>query len=92
MKEDKFVQGFACACAVTLRNHGCDTEIRDTYICNFRTVTQLKAAGVDKYDIDILRPIIKEIEDRRAKPMRSGRTHLPTAALQNAAISGRCHR
>jgi hypothetical protein len=65
MKIDKWMQGFACACAITLKNHRNDTEVRDTYVCNFMTVAQLKKAGVDKFDIDILRPIIKDIENRR---------------------------
>jgi hypothetical protein len=73
MKEDKWMQGFACACAITLRNHDETTIVRDTYICNFRSVSQLQKAGVDKYDIDILRPIIKEIKDLRAKPTRGRR-------------------
>jgi tRNA C32,U32 (ribose-2'-O)-methylase TrmJ len=64
IKEDNFIKGFAAACAITLRNHDCFTEIKETYLCNFMTISQLKAAGVDKYDIDILRPIIKEIKEQ----------------------------
>jgi hypothetical protein len=68
--EDKFTQGFVAACAVTLRNHGCDTEVRETLVClgpAAGSVSMLRKLGVDDYDIDILRPIIREIQVRKRR-------------------------
>jgi hypothetical protein len=70
IKNDEFTQGFACACATMLHAHGESTMVRDCYICNFRTVEQLRRAGVDDYDIQILKPIIKEIQERRARRLK----------------------
>lgn len=63
--EDKWMQGFACACAITMENHDCETIVRNTYECNFMTICELKKAGVDEHDIKILKPIIKEIKRLR---------------------------
>ena len=60
-ERDMWSQGYACACAVLIRGHGEGTEATDTYSANFMTVAQLRAAGVDDDDIEILRPTIKEI-------------------------------
>lgn len=60
--QNDFIKGFVAACAITLKNHGCDTIVKDTYMCNFYTVNQLQEMGVDDYDIELLKPIIKEIE------------------------------
>jgi hypothetical protein len=61
-----FIQGFAAACAITVRNYGESIIAEETYRCNFQTVKQLRNAGVDEMDIEILEPIIKEI--LRKKP------------------------
>jgi hypothetical protein len=62
----KFTQGFVAACAITMRNHGCDTIVADTLACcgpvskaNYRKL------GVDEFDIEILSPIIKEIKRKQ---------------------------
>lgn len=57
-----FYQGFACACAITLKNHGEDTIVEDTFKCNFMTIEAMKKADVDDFDIEILAPIVREIQ------------------------------
>jgi len=61
-----FSQGFAAACAITLKNHGCDTIVEDTFICNFMNVAEMKRRGVSEYDIEILKPIVKEINRKKS--------------------------
>jgi hypothetical protein len=65
MNKDDFSRGFICACAVTMRNHECDSIIEDTLKCNYMSVAQMKKIGVDEYDIEILMPIINEIERKK---------------------------
>lgn len=60
-----FYQGFACACAITLKNHGENTIVKDTFMCNFMSVATMKKAGVDDFDIELLTPIVKEIERKQ---------------------------
>ncbi len=57
-----FSAGFAAACAITQMNHGCDTIVEDTLRCNFMDEAEMRRRGVDDYDIEILKPIIKEIK------------------------------
>ena len=57
--------GYACACAEIIRTHDQPTIAEDVYESNFLTVSQLRAAGVDEYDIKVLKPIIREIERKR---------------------------
>lgn len=66
-KVDKaWCQGFAAACAITLTNHGCDTIVEDTLRCNFMDEAAMRRRGVDEYDIEILKPIIKEIKRKQS--------------------------
>lgn len=58
-------QGFAAACAITLQNHGCDSIVEDTLVCNFMDEAAMKRRGVDEHDIEILKPIIKEINRKQ---------------------------
>ncbi len=64
-KDKAWSQGFAAACAITLSNHGCDTIVEDTFRCNFMDEPTMRRRGVDEYDIEILKPIIKEIKRKR---------------------------
>jgi hypothetical protein len=63
-------RGFAAACAITLKNHGCYTEIEDTFKCSFMSVAEMKKIGVDNFDIELLKPIVKEI-NRKRKPNKT---------------------
>jgi hypothetical protein len=80
--EDKFTQGFIAACAITLRNHGCDTEVRDTLVClgpAAHSISMLRKLGVDDYDINILRPVILDLQARkRRENTMEGREKLRT--------------
>lgn len=82
--ECKFTQGFMAACAITLRNHGCDTEIRDTLVClgpEIYSISRLRKLGVADYDINILRPVILNIQARkRRRNVMERREKLHTAA------------
>ena len=61
-----FRRGFACACAIMVYHQGglTHTEVEDVYRCNFMTIAQLRAAGVDEEDINKLKPVIKELVRR----------------------------
>lgn len=64
-REKYWSQGFIAACAITLKNHGCDTIVEDTLKCNFMDESMMRRRGVDEYDIKILKPIIKEIKRKQ---------------------------
>ena len=67
LERDKaWVQGFAAACAITLKNHDCQTIVEDTFRCNFMNVAAMRRYGVDEYDIEALIPIVTEIERKRS--------------------------
>lgn len=66
-----FTQGFICACAITLQNHGCDTIVYDTLTCNFKSVSDLRKKGCDENDIQTLMPVIKEILRKRKLNQKS---------------------
>lgn len=80
LERDKaWAQGFAAACAITLKNHDCPTIVEDTFRCNFMNVAAMRRRGVDEYDIEALIPIVKEIErkrslngSQRSRALRSG--------------------
>lgn len=61
-----FSAGFAAACAITQKNHGCDTIVEDTFMCNFMDEAAMRRRGIDEYDIEILKPIIKEIKRKQS--------------------------
>jgi hypothetical protein len=68
--EDKFTQGFVAACAITLRNHNCPTEVTETLICigpTSSSIALLRKLGVEDYDIDILRPIILDLQAKKRR-------------------------
>ena len=89
--ECKFTQGFVTACATTLRNHGCDTIVADTLVCcGPVSVDQYRRLGVDEYDIDILRPVIKEIQRKKrcaGSTLRKRGLHRPTNQVRRKAKS-----
>lgn len=57
----QFSQGYFCACANMMRDHGEATMVEDCLKANFMTEKEMRAIGVDESDIEILRPIINEI-------------------------------
>jgi len=61
-----FVQGYTCACANMLQQHGNNTEVEDCLGCNYTSLDDLKRHEVDEHDIEVLMPVINEIERKRA--------------------------
>lgn len=65
-KWDKgFSAGFAAACAIILSQHGEDSIVEDCFKCNFMDEATMRRHGVDEFDIQILKPIIKEIKRKQ---------------------------
>ena len=62
MKECKFSQGFCCALATILRDSRQPTYVREALETNFMSISVMRFRGVDEYDIQILKPIVKEIQ------------------------------
>lgn len=61
------MQGYLCCAAILMRNHGYDTETRELLeAVGITSVADCRRYKVDDSDIEVLRPIIKEIQ-RRAK-------------------------
>lgn len=60
-----FTKGYFCACAVAMKQHGDDGTVYDLVAENYTSLKQLRDDGVDEHDIEVLMPIIKEIERKR---------------------------
>lgn len=70
-----FSQGYACALASLIRITGTDTNIDEIIAAQFPTVKSLKDQQVDEYDLEVLLPIVKEHEAKKARQYAgSGRT------------------
>ena len=63
--KNTFSIGYACACATMIRQHGITTEVEDCLSSNFMDVETMRSIGVDEFDIEVLEPIVKEIERKR---------------------------
>ncbi len=64
--EKTFSIGYACACATMMQEHDQPTMVEDCFGCNFMDIETMRKIGVDEHDIEILTPIVKEIERKRA--------------------------
>lgn len=64
LPKDDFSVGYCCAVANMLRDHGDDVIARDCLGANYLTIKQMREIGVDESDIEILKPIVKEIKRR----------------------------
>jgi hypothetical protein len=66
MRQDKkeFNRGFAVAVAMIVRLHDELVLAKDVYKENFMTLAQLKKCGVEDYDIESLKLVIKEIKNK----------------------------
>lgn len=62
-----FSKGYACAVAQIIIQHGETTLAKDVFRGNFMTITEMRKIGVDKNDIEVLKPIVKELNKRRLK-------------------------
>lgn len=65
MTED-FVEGYACALSCIVKGHGVDTAVVEALVAmGLTAIRKLREAGVDDYDIEILRPAVKEAGRKR---------------------------
>lgn len=62
---NNFHRGYACACANMMRDYGESTMVEECLRANFLTVEEMRKAGVEEVDIEILRPVINEIQRKR---------------------------
>jgi len=66
VRNKAFTQGYICACATMLQEHGNDTEVEDCLRGNFISIDNLRRHEVDEHDIEVLMPVINEIKRKRA--------------------------
>lgn len=71
-KEDRFTQGYMCAMSSMFQKVGDHTNLTETVSENFTSIAQLRREGVDEYDIEILKPVFREIIQKRKRA--SGQT------------------
>lgn len=66
--KDQFVMGYCCAVATIVRGHGAGTETEEalSYI-GVKTVKDLRSKGVDEFDIEALKPVLKTNRDRKRR-------------------------
>lgn len=56
-----FTKGYLCAIANLINMHGYGTECDDLFKCSGTyTVKQMRKIGVEEFDIQTLKPVIKE--------------------------------
>lgn len=68
MKNKEFVQGYVCAVANICKSHDPGTPVEEALRdCGMTSIAKMRAAGVDNYDIDILRPSIKALQVRKRR-------------------------
>jgi hypothetical protein len=66
VRNKAFTQGYICACATMMQEHGNGTEVEDCLRGNFISLDDLRKHEVDEHDIEVIMPIINEIERKRA--------------------------
>jgi hypothetical protein len=59
-----FTQGYACAVATLMQNYGESTYVEELIGAGGLTLKVCKENDVDDYDMKILRPILKKMEDK----------------------------
>lgn len=64
---NRFTQGYICAVANLVNMHGESTEACELLACCFTSVKELKSCGVEPRDIETLKPLIKEIIEKRKR-------------------------
>ena len=65
MWEKIFTIGYCCACANMIKDSGISTEVEDCFAANFVDIETMKKIGVDENDIELLKPVVLEIERKR---------------------------
>ena len=59
---DEFLNGFAIALATVQRMHDDPTAVKDAIEGNGLTIADLRKAGVDPYDLNVLRYCMGELK------------------------------
>ena len=76
MSKSEFQAGYVCALPCIVTGHGSDVAIEEALsACGLDTVAKMRKAGVDDYDIKILKPTLKYIRDRKRRKMSYSRIH-----------------
>lgn len=66
MKGNDFTKGYLCAIANLIKMHGYTTEADDLFRgCGAYTANEMRKIGTEEYDIETLKPVIKEYKRRR---------------------------
>lgn len=63
--EEIFSIGYACACANMIGDHKESIMVEDCFGANFMDVKTMRSIGVDESDIEVLKPIVVEIERKQ---------------------------
>jgi hypothetical protein len=58
-KMDKWIQGYACAVATMIVGHGISTPVEEVFKAGLGSIKTCIAAGVDEYDLNILKQHFK---------------------------------
>lgn len=88
----EFDKGYACAVAFFAKVDGPEVRQREALEANGLTsIKKLRDSGVDAYDIEALKPLIKEIEARRSPP-EPVRTHKLVKLTPKGAFARDCVR
>lgn len=62
---DQFIQGAACALAIVNREHDVPTLCAEALVAmGPTTADELRAAGVDEYDIEGLESVLRHLADK----------------------------
>ncbi|TGN08586.1 hypothetical protein [Leptospira bandrabouensis] len=59
-KNHEFEKGYLCATAEIIRTHGEDTIALDVFKGCPMTINEMRKAGIEEFDIEALKPIVKE--------------------------------
>lgn len=63
--DEGFAQGYAAACAALIRFFDQPSMARDILGEHFNGERDIKKYDIDDYDATLIRPVLKEIDDRR---------------------------
>lgn len=63
--QKSFSVGYFCACANMMFDHDQPTMVEDCLRANFMSIAKMRSIGVQERDIELLAPVIKEIERKR---------------------------
>lgn len=59
-----FSIGYYCACSVIASDHGTKAAVKEALVCNFMDIETMREIGVNEGDIEILKPLIEELQQK----------------------------